>query len=128
MPTSNNSDRLTPLPKCIYRRWSGGKEVFFVSVTIDGLRESLGTFESLSKAEAALKAHRLKALLADTSNAQAVIQTALSDKYSAEQLADWELQLSDLEPTSIIAGKPVGEIPAAVVDSFLAKLWSFSDQ
>ena len=124
MLISNTHGKLS-LPKCIYRRWSNGNEVFFVSVTIDGLRESLGTFDSLAKAEAALKAHRLKALLADTSNAQVVLQTALSDKYSADQLAAWELQLSDLEPTSIIAGKPVGEIPAAVVDSFLAKLWSF---
>lgn len=117
----------TKLPKCIYKRFSNGKEVFFVSVTIDGLRESLGTFDTLSKAEAALKSHRLKALLADTSNAQVVIETAMSDKYSAEQLAAWELQLSDLEPTSIIAGKPVGEIPTAVVDLFLSKLWSFSE-
>ena len=126
MINSNTHGKLS-LPKCIYKRFSGGKEVFFVSVTIDGLRESLGTFESLSKAEAALKSHRLKALLADTSNAQEVLQTALADKYSGEQLATWELQLSDLEPTSIIAGKAVGEIPAAVVDSFLAKLWSFTD-
>lgn len=125
MMHSNTHGKLS-LPKCIYRRWSGGKEVFFVSVTIDGLRESLGTFDSLSKAESALKSHRLKALLADTSNAQESVQTAMSDKYSSQELEAWELQLSDLEPTSIIAGKPIGDIPAVVVDLFLAKLWSFN--
>ena len=101
--------------------------MFFVSVTIDGLRESLGTFDSLSKAESALKAFRLKALLGSDSSAQESVQTAISDKYSTQQLEAWELQLSDLEPTSIIAGKPVGDIPAVVVDLFLAKLWSFPE-
>jgi hypothetical protein len=132
----------TKLPRCIYKRFANGQDVYYVSVTTDGLRENLGTFMTLQAAIDARNQHKIKLTLASSLGfdvatpgqaTAAALQDLVDTSWPAEQQARWKDLLSMQDPTSLDSSADMlvrddndelVTIPAAIVAEYIASYWA----